>query len=139
MIYAMIETYLGPIGRGALNFYVDNSLAINSLVVLYGLLIVFSWTNLVSIRKRLVGSIAAQIVKNPALHTGSKVKRILSEVDIPWQAAIDDVRFPLVARQAAFWPHRKSVEAVQALLPAEDLVKQALELLAQHDTTTNAA
>ncbi|HQE17568.1 MAG TPA: hypothetical protein PK607_03625, partial [Aggregatilineales bacterium] len=67
------------------------------------------------------------------------VKRVLKEVDIPWQAAIADVRFPLVAQQMALWPKRKTVEAVQALLPAEDLVKQALEALAQSDPSTNTA
>lgn len=136
MIYALIETYLGPIGAAALHFYQEYALPINSLVVLYGLVIVLSWTNLVSIRKRIVGSIAAQILQSPDLHAGSKVKRVVKEVDIPWQAAVDDVRFPLVARQAAFWPKRKSVEAVQALLPAEDLAKLALELLASQPSST---
>ena len=139
MLYALIETYLGPIGRAMLHFYIENSFAINTVVVAYGLVIVMSWTNLVSIRKRLVGAIAAQIVQNPALNAQSKVKRVLKEVDIPWQAAVADVRFPLVAQQMALWPKRKTVEAVQALLPAEDLVKQALEVLAQSETTTNAA
>ncbi|HQE17567.1 MAG TPA: hypothetical protein PK607_03620, partial [Aggregatilineales bacterium] len=88
MLYALIETYLGPIGRAMLHFYIENSLVINTLVVAYGLVIVMSWTNLVSIRKRLVGAIAAQIVQNPALNAQSKVKRVLKEVDIPWQAAI---------------------------------------------------
>jgi hypothetical protein len=137
MIYALIETYLGPIGAAALHFYQTNALPINSVVVLYGLVIVLSWTNLVSIRKRLVGSIAAQILQNPDLHAGSKAKRVLKEVSIPWQEAIDDVRFPLVARQSAFWPKRKSIEAVQTLLPAEDLAEQALELLAKQPPSTS--
>lgn len=139
MIYAIIESYLGPIGRAMLHFYQTNSLAINSVVVLYGLLIVLSWTNLVSIRKRLIGSIVAQMVQSGTLHSRSKVKCVLSEVDIPWQAAIDDVRFPFVARQTAFWPKRKTVEAVQELLPAEDLAQQALEALAAREAAAEAA
>lgn len=139
MVRALVETFLGSVGVTVLHFYEANALLINSIVVLYGALIVMSWTNLASIRKRLVGAIAAQIVNSPTLNQKSTVKRILAEVDIPWQAALDDVRFPLIAQQTAFWPKKKSVEALQAMLPPDDLVKRALDALREHKRKTRRA
>lgn len=136
MIRALIETSLGSIGMQIFRFYQENSLLINGIVVLYGALIVMSWTNLASIRKRLVGAIAAQIVSSQTLNNKSTVKRILSEVDIPWQAALDDVRFPLIAQQTAFWPKKKSVDELKEMLPADELVKRALEILKEHKRKT---
>ncbi len=131
MVRAFIEAMLGPIGVQVLRFYEANSLSINLIVVSYGLVMVLSWTNLVNIRKRLISAMVAQMRGNPRLTSGSAVKRVLREVEIPWETVGRQMWFPLVARQMALWPKRITAETLQALLPAEELAAQALEALAR--------
>ncbi len=129
MVRALIEGMLGPLGTQVLLFYEANSLPINLIVVSYGLVMVLAWSNLVNIRKRLLKSMLAQMLDQPGIDASAKLKRILREIDIPWESAIGQSWYPFVARQMAFWPRRASVETIQALLPAEELATQALELL----------
>ncbi len=131
MVRAFIEAMLGPIGVQVLRFYEANSLSINLIVVSYGLVMVLSWTNLVNIRKRLIQAMVAQMRQKPHITPETAVKRVLREVEIPWEAVGRQMWFPLVARQMALWPRRITAETLQALLPAEELATQALEALAQ--------
>ncbi|GAB4471327.1 MAG: hypothetical protein Kow00124_08240 [Anaerolineae bacterium] len=131
MVRAIIESFLGPYGVRVLEFYETNSLIINSVVVLYGLIMVLAWTNLVNIRKRLVAAILEQIERSDTeIAEDSKVKRLLKAVSIPWEEAVAQARYPLIARQMALLPQRKTVERVRELISEEDLAKEVLRVLA---------
>ena len=134
MIRAFIESMLGTWGVRVLNFYEANSLYINSVVVIYGMVIVLSWTNLVSIRKVLVYEMVMQMKEHPKINRKSKTKQVLQEINIPWEETISKVRFPLVARQASLWPKRLNLENVQSLLTPEELAEQALKAMQQYDS-----
>jgi hypothetical protein len=60
----------------------------------------------------------------------SKLKRVLSEVEIPWEDAVKK-RFPFVSKQTGMWPKRTTVEALQELLSPEEMAEEALEVLAK--------
>lgn len=130
MIRAFIEMALGRWGVVVLNFYEANSLPINTIVVAYGLLLVLSWSNLFRIRRWLVAAIAYQIHERPDMGPHSKLKRVLSEVEIPWEEAVKS-RFPFVSKQTGMWPKRTTVEALQELLSPEEMAEEALEVLAK--------
>ncbi|HEC24305.1 MAG TPA: hypothetical protein ENI95_15460 [Chloroflexi bacterium] len=130
MVRALVESFLGPIGVQILYFYEEHSLFINSIVLIYGFVMVFSWVNLSGIRKRLIGAMVDQMREHPDIHAGAKIKRVLREIEIPWESVIDERRYPFVAPQMALWPRRKSVEVVKALLSPEELAAEALEELA---------
>ena len=129
MVRAIIESYMGPLFVQVSRFYEANSLLINSVVVLYGLVIVLSWASLYNIKRRLVSVMVHQMLARPDITPQTKVKRVLKEVDIPWAAVVEQMRFPFVAQQAALLPQRKSVEAVKAHLTPEELAKEALDTL----------
>lgn len=135
MIRAFIESILGTWGVSVLNFYETNSLYINSVVVIYGMFIVLSWTNLVNIRKALVYEMVMQMKEHPKINRKSKVKQVLQEISIPWEATIAKVRFPFVAQQASLWPKRLNLENVRSLLNDEELAEQAIKAMQQYDTT----
>ncbi|MEN4040878.1 MAG: hypothetical protein ROW39_00930 [Anaerolineaceae bacterium] len=129
MIRAYIESLLGEWGRALLSFYDQYSLAINLVIVIYGLCIVLSWVNLKHIRKSLIISISEQLRKRAALSGTSLSKKDLSALPIPWEDAIQRSRFPFIAAQNALVPRRLTIQKVQALLPVADLVDEALALL----------
>lgn len=134
MVRAFIESMLGTYGVRVLNFYETNSLYINSVVVIYGMVIVLSWTNLVNIRKALVYEMVMQMKEHPKINRKSKIKQVLQEISIPWETTLAKVRFPFVARQASLWPKRLNLENVQSLLPVEELAEQAIKAMRQYDS-----
>jgi hypothetical protein len=128
MFRAMIESILGEWGRALLYFYDEYSLWINLVVVIYGMWIVLSWVNLKAIRKSLILSVAAQLKTRPD-STGALSKKELNALIIPWESAIQQARFPFIAQQNGFLPHRISVTKVQSLLPTADLAAEALAMV----------
>jgi hypothetical protein len=134
MVRALVEQMLGAWGTALLDFYYANSLYINLVVVLYGGLVVLSWINLKGIRRQLVDDLASQLGKLPNLETGTPPKKVLRQVKISWEEAIEKRRFPLVAQQTSFLPRRATLETVQGLLPAEELADDALKIMKESRT-----
>jgi hypothetical protein len=131
MLRAIFEGLMGSAFVQVLRFYERYSLPINAVIVAYGFVMVFSWSNLVYIRRRLVSAIVDQMRQHSDLGPDVKPKRVLKEITIPWQEALAHARFPLVAKQVAFWPRRCTLDTVQTLLPEEDLAREALTMLAE--------
>jgi hypothetical protein len=141
MLRAFIENLMGQFGTALLNLYSQYSLWINSLVVLYGAWIILSWVNLKNIRSRLIQELASQLrsqgVTGPSSQAastegakGSGSRKSLPRLEIPWEGVVREARFPFIAHQTALWPKRLSIETVQALLPEEELLEDALRSLA---------
>lgn len=132
MILSWIHTFLGAWGTTILDFYNANSLWINLIILAYGAWIVFSWSNLKRIRSILVWSLVQQMnsLQTKAATELTK-KMIKQDTVIPWKDAVEQVRFPFVAHQLAFWPRRLSVEAVQTMLPSDDLIVAAKRIIQQ--------
>jgi hypothetical protein len=133
MFRAIIESVLGEWGRATLYFYDEYSLWINLVVVIYGMWVVLSWVNLKNIRKPLISSIADQLRSRPEITSNSLSKKQLKSLVIPWESAVQQSRFPYVARQNAIVPRRMTVPAVQALLPIADLIAEARELISRQE------
>jgi hypothetical protein len=133
MFRAIIESVLGEWGRATLYFYDEYSLWINLVVVIYGMWVVLSWVNLKNIRKPLISSIADQLRSRPEITSNSLSKKQLKSLVIPWESAVQQSRFPYVARQNAIVPRRMTVTEVQALLPIADLVAEARELISRQE------
>jgi hypothetical protein len=130
MVRVLIEQMLGTWGTALLDFYHANSLFINLLIVLYGGLVVLSWTNLKGIRRQLVQNLVAQLQAIPNLEVDAQPHKVLRQVNIPWEQAIEQRRFPFVAEQTSFLPRRATLAIVQSLLPPEELASDALKSLA---------
>lgn len=128
-IRRLIENWLGPWALPVLDFYSDHSLAINLIVVLYGLLLMVSWFNLDRIRRELVSAVAAQVNKSTDSDDRASLERALAQVEIPWQSAVSQARFPLVAEQWSFRLRPASVEHVRAVLSPDSIIDEALGVL----------
>jgi hypothetical protein len=126
MLRTILEGMLGGWGMGLLNFYEAHSLAINLVVVAYGIFLVLSWVNLKNIRRSLIVSMVAQLRSRPELNPDTPIDKELKSLTIPWDSAVSQVRFPFVAKQNDLLPHRLSAEAVRTMLPADRLTKDAL-------------
>lgn len=129
MVRMFIDIMLGRWGMAVLEFYKANSLPINAPLLAYCLLLTFSWGSLARIRTWLVMTIVSQLQVLPNIEPDAKLKRVLCEIEIPWEQAVER-RFPFVAKRLGLWPRRVSVEVLQELLPSEELALEALEAMA---------
>ncbi len=129
MFRVMIEQIMGESGRQILYFYEANQLVFNLIVLTYGLIMFMSWSTLIRIYRHMVLLIAAEIEKNPNLQKNSKVKKIKSEIEIPWQEPVDAAWFPLVANNGGIIPGRKSVATIQKLFDEEELITHAQQVV----------
>jgi hypothetical protein len=129
MVRTLVEMALGPLGIQILDAYLAHSLVINSLVLAYGFVVFASWRNLVGIRRRLVGSMISQLRASGGPDEDLKLSHVLSRTTIPWETAMESVRFPWVARQMELWPKRASLSEVQSLLDRNVLAADVIEEL----------
>jgi len=129
MVRSFVEMIMGDFGRQILYFYEANALIINLFVLAYGIILFFSWSNLVQIHRFLVIEIAKQIHLKNDLDKDSSPKKVLKKVRIPWAEAVQKSRFPWVAKMSGLIPRRKSVAILKDLLIEEDLAAHALSVL----------
>lgn len=134
MIRGLIESMIGDAGTSALRFYEAHALLIGSLIVLYGVLMYLSWSNLVRIYRYLVLAAAATLtpdetaVQSRGRH-GAKASRPKTgrpgSAELPWEEAVASARFPLVSRRAGLLPIRKSIAAAQSIIDERELWEHA--------------
>jgi hypothetical protein len=129
MIREMIEVVMGGMFRSLLAFYEAHALPLNLLVLVYGLIMLMSWLNLVRIYRYLVVAVAKQIHLNPDLSADSSVRKVDELVAIPWDEAVRLAPFPFVGSQVMPWPLPKSAAAVQRIVDRDELLVHALDVL----------
>jgi hypothetical protein len=81
------------------------------------------------IRQRMVQALTEQMRGWPDITPKTDPHVLMERIAFPWDEAVGQARFPLVARHWAFFPRRLSREAVESLLQADDLVAEALETI----------
>ena len=125
MIRGLVESMLGAVGRSVLVFYEAHVVILSLVIIAYGVLMFLAWMNLVRIYRYLVVFAAAEIDPERKPTPGG-AKRTAKLPTLPWQAAVDSVRFPLVSRRAGLLPMRKRVPAVQSIIDEHELLQHAL-------------
>lgn len=135
MIRGLVESMIGAAGASVLQFYEAHALVLGLVIVLYGILMYLSWSNLVRIYRYLVATAAATLT--PSDEPGSQQRRRHGAraskpktgrpglTELPWQEAVDKARFPLVSRRAGLLPMRKSIEAAKSIIDERELWEHA--------------
>ena len=129
MIRAFIEATMGGLFRSLLSFYEANALPLNLIVLVYGMVMLMSWLNLVRIYRYLVVAVAKQIHLHPNLSAKSSVEKVAELIPIPWEEAVKAAPFPLIGSQVMLLPLPKSAAAVKNIIDGEELISHALQVL----------
>jgi hypothetical protein len=118
MLRAMVAYLLGPLGRQVLAWYVANSAWVNTIVVLYGVLLVVAQRNLHRIEQR-----ALQTVQAGLKGTAKDAQHVAG---FSWQDIIEQSSFfPFVARGNSLLIHRSKSETLEKLMPLAGLLERA--------------
>lgn len=122
MIFAFIRSLLGEFGRAILDFYIENSLLINSIIVVYGICVVFahrSYTLTLEKIKNILG------VEN---EIGSeKINKLIDKSKMDWEEVHSVSRFPFIAIPGRIWLQIRNTDTLQRLFSHENLLKLFVE------------
>lgn len=111
MIYAFIRSYIGGFGRALMDFYIQNSLWINGILLAYALLVVFAHRNyLVALEK-----IFTQVRSSNEKYFSEGIKKLTSSdyKKINWEAIRALVKFPLISEPHSWGIKWVSVESIK--------------------------
>jgi hypothetical protein len=125
-IFEWVKSQTGIWGPALLQLYFRNAIWINTLVLVYGLLLLLSWLNLSRILDALVEQIVEQAhnLIDRSLKRNAPKKVQLSDFQLSWERAIEASRFPFVARQTAFSFRRSTIDNARELIKDKDLVQR---------------
>ena len=126
MIDAVVRSFIGDLGGQILDFYLEYSLIINGIILLYFFLILVGRRNYGLVLETLVSTLdreyGDQLKSNNLKQLSSRLKRM----DIPWDEGIDSTYFPIITPPGSFRPFLKNTANLQKLYPNEFLAETIL-------------
>lgn len=127
MVDVVVRSFIGQWGQRILDLYLENSLWINGLVLLYFLMIVFARRNyrfiIISLVEDLKGQYGSQLKGDNPKQIGKQLTRI----EIPWDTALNTSSFPFVTPPGGFRPYLKNERTFHKLLSNETLAEVIVE------------
>jgi hypothetical protein len=123
MIDAIIRSTLGGIGRAILDFYIANSLYINTLVLCYGLIVVLalqSYTRGLLQIKIEVEKSGKKLFK----YSLRELQKSLNSSSFPWMQVQQSFWFPLITSPRRFLVFPKNVNSMKKIFTPERLIAE---------------
>ena len=117
MIFGIIRGFLGEFGRVVLDFYLANSLSINSLVLVYGLFIFFSRQNYLAIWRKILLKIGFDPEKQ---NQKLKISKPLYE-KIDWKEIANSIWFPFITAPGKWNLKVKNEKNLKVLFSLENI------------------
>lgn len=127
IVQGIIQGFLGNWGMKLADFYYQNSLLINGIILFYALIIFVSWKNYRNVFDFLIENITEQMKPKAKSWSKSEVTRNMRSVEFPWLEARKKIIIPLLAKTDHFIPMIASVETIKKLFPQEMLIKVVQE------------
>jgi hypothetical protein len=117
MIFGIIRGFLGEFGRAVLDFYLANSLIVNSLILIYGLFIFFSRQNYLAIWRKILLKVGFDPEKQN--HKLKISKSLYEEID--WQEISSSIWFPFITAPGNWSFKVKNEKILKVLFSLENI------------------
>lgn len=121
MVDVVIRELLGKWGGILLEGYLKYSLYINSIIFLYGALVIFSRRNYYKILNSLIVNLNSRYKNKIKNKDRRQIEAILKKGGVPWAEAEKISRYPFLTPPRRISLHIKSVKIAQRLMPIETL------------------
>jgi hypothetical protein len=119
MIYAFVRSLIGSFGRALMDFYIQNSLWVNALILGYALLVVFAHRNYYITLERIFTQLRST---NEKFQRDGLIKLTSSDYKkIDWQEIRRSVKFPLVSEPKSWGVNLTSESLFQKQFTLEKL------------------
>ncbi len=127
IVQGIIKGFIGNWGMKVGEFYYDNSLWINGIILFYAVVIFIAWKNYRTVSDFLIQNISEQLEPKAKTWSKSEVTRNMRSIEIPWIEARKRLLIPILAKTDYFIPSIASVEAIKKLFPPDVLIKVVQE------------
>lgn len=119
MIYAFVRSLIGSFGRALMDFYIQNSLWINALILGYALLVVFAHRNYYVALEKIFTQLRSS---NEKFQREGLIKLTTNDYKkIDWQEIRCNVKFPLISEPKSWGVHLSSETIFQKQFTLEKL------------------
>lgn len=126
MIDWFIDTFLGVWGRAIVDFYAANALPINSVVVIYGAILLVWHRRLRPYRDAAVAQVGGILAgRKLPKHPGELHEQVAQRIDWNRVAEVGPGRW--VAGRWRLWPSRATATTLPRLLPIAELCRDAAD------------
>ena len=129
MVDAMLRGILGDYGEIVLDFYLENGLVINAILLFYAIIVSFSYRSYRSALTVLLNHLQENYAEKMQKKTTKELVYLLGKIDLPWQEALDAFRFPLIAQPRKLLPKVKNMETLKELISISVLADQLKTIL----------
>jgi hypothetical protein len=119
---SIIRGFIGDWGVKAVEFYYAKSLWINGAILLYALLMYFCWQNYRIVYKYILKNLSDQLEPKVKNWSKSEVSRLLKQTQIPWEAALKQLKLPFLAKSGKLIPVVASIKSIEKLFPMDELI-----------------
>ena len=123
MIYAIIRSTLGEVGRAILDFYIANSLYINSLVLCYGLIVVLALQSY-AMGLRQVTTELEKSGKKMYKYSLRELQKVLNSSSFPWVKIQHSFWFPLITSPRRFLVFPKNLNSMKMIFTPARLISE---------------
>lgn len=123
MVDVMVRGFLGEWGQAILNFYQQNSVWINAIIMLYFLVVILSQNNYKQTLANLILAIENNYPGQFEKKTSKEIARMLNKKEIPWQVVLNTSKWPFIATPRQFYPQARNESSLKKLIPIEILAE----------------
>ncbi|KAA3647299.1 MAG: hypothetical protein DWQ07_07300 [Chloroflexi bacterium] len=121
MVDIVVRSVLGPWGSALLDAYIQNSLWINSILVIYALVVIFSRRNYARILKQFTQHLSA--TNTFKKHKTKHIQKQLQKAKIPWDDALGFSSFPFIAPPGSLCLYSSNLKSLQKTMSDEILAE----------------
>lgn len=126
MFDIIIRSFIGDAGGRILDFYLEYSLVINGIILLYFVLIMVGRRNFSFVLETLVSALEKEFGDQLKSKNAKQLSSRLNRIDIPWNAGIDSTYFPIITPPGSYRPYLKNTASLQKLYSNEILADAIL-------------
>ena len=123
MIYAIIRSTLGGIGRAILDFYIANNLYINTLVLCYGLIVVLALQSY-AMGLRQATTELEKLGKKLYKYSLRGLQKSLNLSSFPWVQVQHSFWFPLITSPRRFLVFPKKINSMKMIYNPDRLIAE---------------
>jgi hypothetical protein len=118
MIDMLVRSFLGGLGGKVLDFYQTNSLLINSLILLYALLLILSRRTYNQIITKLTADLMNSNIEVFRKKSVNGLNKMITRMELPWESTLSETWFPFLTPPGKLLPYLKNrVSATRFITP----------------------
>ena len=126
MIDVVVRSFIGDLGGRILDFYLEYSLIINGIILLYFVFILIGRRNYSVVLDTIVSSLIKNHENQLRSNNPKQLSAVLKRLEIPWSEGIDSTYFPTITPAGSYRPYLKNEKNLQKLYTNEILANSII-------------